>query len=106
MYQIDNSSAVMAPPIVGPPGPPGWFTNGRPAAGVEATIVHDWWTNAVQDELLTIIRAANIVPDKHRNTQVWEALQILFEPNQSGRGYLPLTGGELAGPGNLMIRGC
>ena len=78
MYRIDNPSAVANRPVPGPPGAPGYFTNGNPAAAQEATIVDDWWCNSVQEEILTVIEQAGIVPDKASSTQLFDALNKLF----------------------------
>ena len=78
MYRIDNPSSVSSRPVPGPPGSPGWFTNGNPAAAQEATIVDDWWCNQIQEEILTVIEQAGIVPDKASNSQLFEALNKLY----------------------------
>lgn len=78
MFRIDNASAVSVRPTPGPPGTPGWFTNGNPALAQEATIVDDWWANAVQEEILTVIEQAGLVPDKGSVSQLFEALNKLY----------------------------
>jgi microcystin-dependent protein len=78
MYAIDNPSSVAARPAAPAPGTPGWFSKGNPAAAQEATIVEDWWCNLIQDEILTVIEQAGLVPDKNNHTQLWEALQTLY----------------------------
>ena len=78
MYRIDNPSSVSSRPVPGPPGSPGWFTNGNPAAAQEATIVDDWWCNQIQEEIMTVIEQAGIVPDKASNSQLFEALNKLY----------------------------
>jgi microcystin-dependent protein len=78
MHRIDNSSAVINQPVPGPPGTPGFFTNGNPATAQEATIVDDWWFNAIQEEILTVIEQAGIDPDKASTSQLFEALNRLY----------------------------
>ena len=78
MFRIDNASAVPVRPTPGPPGTPGWFTNGNPALAQEATIVDDWWANSVQEEILTVIEQAGLVPDKSNIGQLYEALNKLY----------------------------
>jgi microcystin-dependent protein len=91
MYRIDNPSAVSSKPVPGPPGTPGWFTNGNPAAAQEATIVDDWWCNAIQEELLTVIEQAGIAPDKASTTQLFEALNKLYLTGDLSATYLTIT---------------
>jgi microcystin-dependent protein len=79
MFRIDNSSAVSVRPTPGPPGTPGFFTNGNPATAQEATIVDDWWANSVQEEILTVIEQAGITPDKGSISQLFEALNRLYQ---------------------------
>ena len=91
MYRIDNSSAVSSRPVPGPPGTPGWFTNGNPAAAQEATIVDDWWCNSIQEEILTVIEQAGLNPDKASNTQLFEALNMLYQTGDLSSTYLTIT---------------
>jgi microcystin-dependent protein len=78
MNRIDNSSAVANRPVPGPPGASGYFTDGNPAAAQEATIVDAWWANSIQEEILTVIEQAGIVPDKSSVSQLYEALNKLY----------------------------
>ena len=50
MYQIDNGTAAATQPAATAPGTPGFFTDGSPGTGVQATIVTGEWLNAVQQE--------------------------------------------------------
>ena len=102
MYRIDNSSAVPNMPLIGPPGTPGFFTDGNAAAALEATIVDAWWANAVQEEIVNVINAAGITLRKDSVTQLWEALETLYYRKGSIdlSGYLPLTGGTLFNGGS------
>lgn len=91
MYRIDNSSAVSSKPVPGPPGTPGWFTNGNPAAAQEATIVDDWWCNAIQEEILTVIEQAGLVANKASTTQLFDALNRLYLTGDLSATYLTIT---------------
>jgi len=104
MYRIDNSSAVPTMPAVGPAGTPGFFTDGNPAAALEATIVDGWWCNILQEEILTVVTAAGIAPNKASHTQLYEALNTLYAGGTPVTGFLPIIGGELynGGAGNLL----
>lgn len=74
MYKIDNSTATTTRPPSTPPGTPGWYTDGNPGAGNPATILPAEWLNAVQDELINILVAANVAPDKSKFNQLSQAL--------------------------------
>jgi microcystin-dependent protein len=92
MFRIDNPSAVQARPPVPAPGTPGYFTNGNPANAQEATIVDDWWMNQIQEELLTVIEQAGLMPDKNSTTQLLEALNALFGASDDlGNTYLQIN---------------
>lgn len=94
MYRIDNTSAVPTLPVPGLPGTPGFFTDGNPAAALEATIVDAWWANIIQEEILTVVTRAGLTPRKDDNTQLWQALNALFA---AGGNFLPLAGGVMTG---------
>lgn len=91
MFRIDNTGAVTAKPVPGPPGTPGYFTNGNPASAQEATIVDDWWCNAIQEEILTVIEQAGIAPSKASTTQLFEALNKLYLTGDLSATYLTIT---------------
>lgn len=74
MYRIDNNSAVGAIPTPEAAGTPGFFTDGDPTGGVEATIVDADWLNAIQEELLNVVTAASITPSKTNRTQLLAAI--------------------------------
>jgi len=93
MYRIDNPSAVPVRPAPPAPGTHGYFTNGNPAQAQEATIVDDWWANSVQEEILTVIEQAGLTPQKNSVSQLFEALNLLYQ----GQGDLGLTYLTIAG---------
>jgi hypothetical protein len=79
MFRIDTAGALASLPTVQPLGSlSGYFTAGNPGAGQPATIVSADWLNAVQEELMAIIAAAGIAPDKTNPNQVIAALRSLF----------------------------
>lgn len=53
------------------------FTEGDPGTGTQATVVTADWLNGVQEELVSIIEAAGITPDKATLDQFWAALSKL-----------------------------
>ena len=62
-------------------GAGGVFVAGNPSIGVPATIVGAAWMNAVLEELIALLAAAGISPDKAVNTQVRDAVLALIETN-------------------------
>lgn len=100
MFRIDSPSAVPSIPITPPPFAPGFFTDGNPASGAEATIVDAWWLNMVQEEILTVITSIGMAPDKADSSQLYQAIQRIAEAaNPDLAGFLPLSGGVLYRPG-------
>ena len=106
MHRIDNSTAVAALPAAAPIGTPGFFTGGNKPTGVAATRVDDDWCNSVQEEIANVVLAAGLQLSKVSNTQLYEAIQaIAYGANPDLSAYLPLSGGMLANPGNLVDAG-
>jgi hypothetical protein len=108
VFRIDSPSAVPSIPITPPPFAPGFFTDGNPASGAEATIVDAWWLNMVQEEILTVITSIGMAADKADSSQLYQAIQRIAEAaNPDLAGFLPLSGGALYRPGGgdlLTIR--
>ncbi|ENA0074084.1 hypothetical protein RQL42_23915 [Citrobacter freundii] len=78
MYHVDNSTGV---PVMPKPSPVTsktvlFFTEG--GNGVPPTYPGPDWFNAIQSELLNILRAAGLDPNKMDNTQILAALKKLF----------------------------
>ncbi|HHT1436276.1 TPA: hypothetical protein ACTYX1_001224 [Citrobacter freundii] len=78
MYHVDNSTGV---PVMPQPSPVTsktelFFTEG--GNGVPPTYPGPDWFNAIQSELLNILRAAELEPDKMDTMQILAALKILF----------------------------
>jgi len=66
MHRIDSPGAT----------PEETFTEGDPGLGVEATEVDADWLTAVQEELVGLVEAAGLAPDKQDQTQVLDAIVI------------------------------
>lgn len=64
MHRIDGTGATID----------GLFTKGNPTTGVPATVVTDDWLNAVQEEIIAVLVAAGITPNKATNTQLRDAI--------------------------------
>jgi len=77
MFRIDHPTAVAVKPAPGAAGTPGFFTEGDPVGGIAPTVVTQAWCNSVQEELMSILTAAGIAPDKAATNQVLLALQAL-----------------------------
>ncbi|MFZ5182279.1 hypothetical protein [Enterobacter roggenkampii] len=78
MYHVDNSTGV---PVMPNPSPVTsktvlFFTEG--GNGVPPTYPGPDWFNIIQSELINILRAAGLEPDKMDNTQILAALKKLF----------------------------
>ena len=79
VYRIDNGTAVTllpTPAAVGP-NPVGYFTKGNPGTGLAATVVDDDWLNMVQEEIIAVVAAANLTPDKTNRAQLLASIRIL-----------------------------
>lgn len=79
VYRIDDVTAVSALPALPTDniGTPGFFTGGS-TTGQSPTRVRFWWLNMVQEELVNIAEAAEIVFDKTKNDQCITAIKQLI----------------------------
>ncbi len=75
MYQYDDPTAISVRPAPTPPGSPGWFTDGDPAAGAQATILRAEFMNMLMGEVLSILSAAGVEPKKDDSSQLLAALR-------------------------------
>lgn len=105
MFRIDNSTSVPAAPATPTPSTPGFFTNGNPTAAQGATVVDDWWLNQLQEEILTVVTAAGLTPNKMDTTQLLQALRLLIFPGKipitaATDFYLSPTGSDATGDGS------
>ncbi|MGX8902670.1 hypothetical protein ACWQXT_24540 [Citrobacter werkmanii] len=78
MFHVDNSTGV---PVMPQPSPVTsetelFFTEG--GNGMPPTYPGPDWFNIIQSELINILRAAGISPDKAKNSQIMTALKALF----------------------------
>ena len=74
MHRIDSSTAT----------PDNRFTEGDPTIPVAATTVTAEWLNSVQEELVAILTAAGIAPNKVSNVQVLSAILDLIADSMPG----------------------
>ncbi|WP_181405315.1 hypothetical protein [Pantoea eucalypti] len=66
----------------------GEFTDGNVAGNVQPTELMAAWFNSVQREIIAVLAAAGIVPDKTNDKQLSEAIQAILSKGISGSGYL------------------
>ena len=78
MFRVDNSTSAAVLPAPPPAGTPGFFTDGDPATLVPPTIMPAWWHNMMQEEVLAVVEAAGLAPDKLNNGQLLAAIQHLI----------------------------
>lgn len=55
----------------------GEYTEGNPAAGVDATLIKASWLNAIQRELIGLVLGAGIALNRDNDKQVFEAVNLL-----------------------------
>ncbi|CAH3485392.1 hypothetical protein AI2694V1_0395 [Enterobacter cloacae] len=113
MFHVDNNSAVPVMPAVKPvvSAVTSFFTEG--GNGVPPTYPGPDWFNIIQSELLAVLAAAGITPDKASNVQLLAAMRALFlDTSQNGADIqdkalflqnLGLTIGS--SPGNVVTSG-
>lgn len=93
MYGLDNASGVNVMPKIAPVGSatPLWFTEG--GAGLAASYPGQDWFNMVQAELLGILTAAGVKPEKGKLTQLAEAIsQIVSKAGYANGGVYTVRG--------------
>lgn len=110
MYRIDSQGAVNAPPAPGPVGSTvGYFTEGDPVNSIPATVVSADWLNSVQEELISLLTATGITPDKKNRTQVLASIISLIENRASTPNALILNNQtvaiDLGGAGDFEFDG-
>jgi len=95
MFRIDDPTASATLPAPSAAGTPGYFTGGDPATGEQPTTVTQDWANMVQEELMAIIVAALIAPDKTNRGQVLAAiLKLIGTANFSPTGHVKISIGS------------
>jgi len=92
MFHVDNPTGV---PVMPEPSPVSsltdlFFTEG--GNSVPPTYPGPDWFNTIQSELLNIVRAAGLDPDKMDNTQILAALKKLFLQRQNPFGDIKSDG--------------
>ena len=86
MQRVSHPTAVGTLPTPRVESTPGYFGSGNPTTGEAATVIDRDFLNQVQEELMGVIGAAGITPNKADNTQLLAALRTLFG-TQPGQGF-------------------
>jgi hypothetical protein len=87
LHRIDVPSAAASLPAPSAYGTPGYFQEGNPLTGVDATIVDEDWANAIQEELVAIVLAAGLSLDKANRGQVLAAIRSLIATSHGLTAY-------------------
>jgi hypothetical protein len=82
MDRVDSNNAVLSPPAFSEPETaPGYFNDLTPDSN--GTVVPAWWLNAVQEEILSVVLAAGITPNRAQWTQLNAAIAMLIANHAS-----------------------
>jgi len=77
MFQIDNSNGntvASSMPTLSAAATAGWFSNGNPTIGIQATVLTQDFMNQLQAELLAVLTAGGITPSKTVNNQLQQSI--------------------------------
>jgi hypothetical protein len=94
MFRVDTSSAVGAYGGFAPAGTPGHFASGNPAVGQRGTIPGCDWFEGLQEEMMSLLQAGNIVAQKGNVRQIYQsilAMQLLVDTGTGGANALVCT---------------
>lgn len=78
MHQYDDPSAVPAMPAPPPAAQPGFFSDGNPLLNLQGTRVDAHFLNVLMVELLNLLTAADIAPNRTQYDQVLQAIEALI----------------------------
>ena len=98
MYRIDVASADVTLPTPAAAGTGGYWTNGNPGTGAPPTVIDADWLNMVQEELISVLTAASIVPSKTTYNQLLTAIRSFINANNQ-----LFTGGTTTGTANAQV---
>lgn len=103
MYWLDNDSGVTTPPAIPPvvSATRQYFTEG--GGGDQPSIPGGEWFNMMTDEMLAVLAAAGITPDKANHTQLAAALAAMF-PNKTTFAASLAANGYQKLPSGLIIQ--
>ena len=104
MFAIDDptAAAVLPPPAAA--GTPGFWTEGNPATGVQATRVRADFLNMLQQELLNVVIAGGLTPSKTTYTQLRDSIKTLAAGHLVGIQIFTSSGTYTPTPGATLAR--
>lgn len=106
MFRIDGPGAVgELPPVREGVSAPGFFGPGNPATGQMSTRVTYEWLNAVQEELVQVIRHAGIEPNKEDNAQLLKALKTIISDSRAEAWRKSMIGAAVMLPSPVLPDG-
>ncbi|MCW5760107.1 MAG: hypothetical protein KIS90_10105 [Phenylobacterium sp.] len=88
MFQIDDPTAVGVLPAPAAAGAPGWFAHAIPGVQPPTRVTADF-LNLLQDELINVVLAGGLAPDKATRTQLRDAILAIA------------SGGGIVGAGSI-----
>lgn len=95
-----NSVPLAGADVAPVTGTPQYATDGNPAAGVAATLFPAYQYNALQEELMSVLTAAGIAPDRTNFGQLLASLNALFGSGRLlGVQVIESTGSYIPTPG-------
>lgn len=101
MFAIDDPTAVSTRPATGVAGTAGWFSEGSPGGGQPATLLRADWLNGVQAELLSVLGAGGVAPDKAKSDQLLAAIRALITSGGANVNVQNTVGVNAVGGGTL-----
>ncbi|WP_269501118.1 hypothetical protein [Burkholderia sp. IMCC1007] len=78
MYQYDDPTVAAEMPAMSTLGTPGFFTDGNPQTSVPRTVLRSEFMNTVMMELLNVLSAGNVTPDKTKRNQLALAIENMI----------------------------
>ncbi|EPW8573168.1 hypothetical protein ACWQEN_002533 [Morganella morganii] len=99
MFGLDNKSGINVMPPIAPADSqtPLWFTEG--GAGLSATYPGQDWFNQIQAELLNVLSAGGISPEKGKLNQISLAIKSILSNGVDNK--LDKSGGQMSGSINF-----
>lgn len=84
MHRIDHPTAAVSLPDPEPAGTPGYFQEGNPSGGVEATVVNADIMNDIVENLMRLCELSGLTPTKGRGQDLYDAVKRVFAVDQKG----------------------
>ena len=94
-----NLAGADTPPVSGTPQ---YATDGNPSIAVQATVWPAYWLNGLMLELMAILTAGSVTPDRTVFTQLRDALRAMFNVTYSS-GVFRFPGGIIIMIANYTI---